>query len=94
MRLPPDQVERFFRIWRPLILYVNRKLRGEPAILDARPDEPWDTQNVYTIREALWANEAVREALVTENPAGLSAADLTIVESGRHPAERKETQQP
>ena len=84
MQLPPDQVERFFAIWRPLLLFVNQRLRVEPAMLDAKVDESWDYNLVFPIREALWANDALREAFIAENPAGLSPADLAIVERWRH----------
>src|SRR5215210_8014606 len=84
MRLPPDQVERFYAIWMPLILFVNQRLRVEPAMRDATEDEPWDPRKVLPIREALWANDRVREDFIAENPAKLPEADLAIVESWRH----------
>jgi hypothetical protein len=46
-------------------------------------DETWDGRLVHAIREALWANDSIREAFLAENPAGLSRADLTLVESWR-----------
>jgi hypothetical protein len=84
MRLSPEQIERFFAIWKPLILYVNRRLNVEPAMLNAKVDESWDHRQVFAIREALWANDAIREAFVAENPANLAPADLAIVESWRY----------
>jgi hypothetical protein len=84
MTLPPEQVDRFYAIWKPLIRFVNRRLRVEPGMLSARDDVPWDPRPVLAIREALWANDPVREAFIAENPAGLPAADLAIVESWRH----------
>jgi hypothetical protein len=84
MRLPPEQVEHFYAIWKPLILFVNERLRLELALLGAGGDEPWDPQKVYTVREALWADDALREAFMAENPAHLSPADLAIVDSWRH----------
>jgi hypothetical protein len=83
MRLPPEQVERFYAVWKPLILFVNRRLRVEPALPEDE-SAAWDPQMVYAVREALWANDPVREAFVAENPAGLSAADLALVASWRH----------
>jgi hypothetical protein len=84
MRLPPEQVEHFYAIWKPLILFVSERLRLEPGLLGARGDKPWDPQKVYTVREALWADDALREAFIAENPAHLSPADLAIVDSWRH----------
>ncbi len=84
MQLPPDQVERFYAIWKPLLLHVNRKLRVEPAMLRATADERWDYHKVFPIREALWANDPLRHEFIAENPAGLSAADLAIAASWDH----------
>jgi hypothetical protein len=84
MRLPPEQVEHFYAIWKPLLLFVNRQLHVEPEMLDAKVDDRWDAQKAFPIREALWANDPIREAFIAENPAGLSPADLAIVESWRH----------
>jgi hypothetical protein len=83
MRLSPEQIERFYAIWKPLILFVNQRLHIEPTMFDARLDGTWAAQKVYAIREALWANDSIREAFIAENPAQLSAADLAIVESWR-----------
>ena len=84
MQLPPEQVKRFYAIWKPLLLFVNQKLRVEPAMLGIGVDERWDHQQVYAIREALWTDDSVREAFIAENPAHLAPADLAIVESWRH----------
>jgi hypothetical protein len=84
MRLPPDQVEHFYAIWKPLIVFVNERLRLEPGLPSGGGAGSWDPQKVYTVREALWADDALREAFIAENPARLSPADLAIVDSWRH----------
>jgi hypothetical protein len=84
MNLTPEEVERFYAIWKPLILFVNRRLRLVPDMLSADLAGPWDPHHVLTIRDALWADDALREAFVAENPAGLPAEDLAMVESWRH----------
>ena len=84
MRLSPEQVEHFYAIWKPLILFVNERLRLEPGLLGAGGDRPWDPQKVYTVREALWADDTLRAAFIAENPAHLSPADLASVASWRH----------
>jgi hypothetical protein len=84
MRPPPEQVERFFAIWRPLILFVNEKLRLEPDMLGVGVKDRWDYRKVYPIREALWADDSLREAFIAPDPAHQSPADLAIVASWRH----------
>jgi hypothetical protein len=84
MQLTAAEVEHFYAIWRPLILFVNRRLRLVPGMLSAGLAEPWNVQEVVKIRDAMWADDSLREAFVAENPAGLPAEDLAIVTSWRH----------
>src|SRR3989440_248273 len=41
-------------------------------------------QPIYQLRDALWANDALREQFVAENPAQLPAADLALVASWQY----------
>jgi hypothetical protein len=84
MNLTAPEVERFYSVWKPLILFVNRQLRLVPAMLSIELDAPWDIREVVKIRDAMWADDSLREAFIAENPAGLAAEDLALVESWRH----------
>jgi hypothetical protein len=85
MTLEPQEVERFYRIWWPLLSYVNRVKGGlvknwpeSPKTGKVKPDA------ALKIRGALWADDAVREAFIAENPASLDGDDLAIVGSWKH----------
>jgi len=67
-----------------MMLFVNRRLRLVPAMLADDFAGPWDAGEVLPLRDALWADDSLRQAFIAENPAGLSAADLAIVESWQH----------
>ena len=84
MKLTAAEVERFYAIWKPLILFVNRRLRLVPEMLSPDFDEPWDANQFVKIRDAMWADDSLREAFIAENSAGLSAEDLALVESWKH----------
>ena len=84
MKLTAPEVERFYAIWKPLILFVNRRLRLVPQMLSPAFDSPWDLRHALKIRDAMWADDTVREAFIAENPAKLPAEDLTLVDSWRH----------
>lgn len=84
MQLTKAEVERFYAIWTPLILFVNRRLRLVPTMLSAGVDDPMDIREVVKIRDAMWADDSHREAFIAENPAGLPDEDLATVESWRH----------
>jgi hypothetical protein len=47
-------------------------------------DRPWDLRHACKIRDAMWADDAVRQAFVAENPAKLAVEDLALVESWQH----------
>jgi len=84
MKLTPEQADRFYAIWWPLLSYVNDRRRlfpGRPAATDRAP---LTFKEALPLRAALWADESLREAFVAENPAGLVAADLATVASWKH----------
>ncbi len=81
MRLPPQETERFYRIWFALLHYVNTQLQLVPAFPAAPGKEDVSTTVTIQVRDALWANDALREQFIAENPAQLSAADLALVAS-------------
>jgi hypothetical protein len=84
MILPAAEAERFFRIWWPLLSYVNSK-RGIVHKLETRPrDGALKMRQAVQLRDALWADDSLRQDFITENPAGLSEADLVIVASWQH----------
>src|SRR6266704_2272697 len=76
MQLPAEQTARFYRIWLALLRYVNAQLHLVPAFptseerngLLALSDE-------LHLRNALWADDELREHFISANPADLSSAD-------------------
>ncbi len=84
MKLPPEQVARFYRIWFPLLNYVNAHRRILPSFPMAPGEESIAPSDAHKLRTALWADDALREQFVAENPASLPPADLTLVASWQH----------
>lgn len=83
MILAPADTARFYTIWFPLLHFVSRR-RGIvpdfPATYGAGSVSPNDA---VQLRDALWADDSLREAFIVENPAGLGEADLALVASWR-----------
>src|SRR5260370_24258366 len=84
MLVPPQETERFYRIWFRLLHYVNRELHLVPAFPVATGKEEVSTADIIQVRDALWADDALREQFIAENPAQLSAADLALVASWQY----------
>ncbi len=84
MRLPPQQVERFFGVWFALLRYVNEQKQIVPS-----SSSTWKIGGVpldvaFPVREALWEDDSLRRAFIAENPAKLAQDDLALVESWQH----------
>jgi hypothetical protein len=84
MCLPTPQVDRFYAIWRPLLYFVNERLKLVPSLLGARMDAKLPTQEAAKIREKLWADDALLDEFAAENPASLSEADLALAKSWKN----------
>jgi hypothetical protein len=87
-QLPPPETERFYRIWFALLHYVNAQQRLVPAFPatweEATEEGSVPLDAVQPLRDALWAEDTVREQFIADNPARLPAADLALVASWEH----------
>jgi hypothetical protein len=84
MHLPPQQTNRFYHIWFALFRYINEERQLIPP-LPATPERALiSPADAFKLRNALWADEALRESFIESNPAGLTPADLALVESWRY----------
>jgi hypothetical protein len=85
MLLEPQDVERFFKLHRAFMFFVNQRLK---VISDdfATPDEfaALLPEVRLKVREAFLAHVDLIEPFVAENPAHLSEDELDIVRSWRH----------
>jgi hypothetical protein len=81
MLLQPQETERFYRIWFPLLRFVNAQRQlvpdfpAQPTPGSIKPDE------AGKIRSALWADNSLLDQFIAENPAALPSADLEMVAS-------------
>ena len=84
MILPPEQTARFYRIWFPLLRYVNDQRQLIAHFPDDPDEEGLAVADAGVLRNALWADDALRERFVSDNPAGLPPADLEPVASWQY----------
>ena len=81
MHLTNSEVERFYNLWFPLLHYVNQRRKLVPSFPQAWRDASVSPEVVVPLRNALWEDDALREAFIAENPAKLSQPDLTLIAS-------------
>jgi len=85
MQLPPEQTARFYQIWLALLHYVNDQLHLVPAFpASEERNGLLPLSDELQLRNALWADDELRERFISANPAGLSSADLAVVASWRY----------
>lgn len=64
MRLPPQETKRFYRIWFALLHYVNTQLQLVPTFPATPGEEDVSTEVTIQLRDALWANDGLREQFI------------------------------
>jgi hypothetical protein len=85
MQLPSEQTARFYRIWLALLHYVNDQLHLVPAFpASEERNGLLPLSDELHLRNALWADDGLRERFISANPAGLSSADLAVVARWRY----------
>lgn len=84
MLLAPEETARFYRVWLALLHYVNAQRQLVPAFSPDPEQGSIPTEAALRLRDALWADDALREQFVAVNPAGFPPADLTLVASWGH----------
>jgi hypothetical protein len=84
VQLSSEQTARFYRIWLALLRYVNEEQHLVPAFSPAEEEASLPLSDEMQLRNALWANDGLRERFVTVNPARLDAADLAVVASWQY----------
>lgn len=85
MQLPREQTKRFYRMWLALLHYVNDQLHLVPAFpASEERNGLLPLSDELQLRNALWADDELRERFISANPAGLSSAELAVVASWRY----------
>ena len=82
--LTPQQTERFYHIWFALLHYVNEQQHLSSDFPDTPQEGAIRPADAIGLRNALWADDALREKFIVDNPAGLPPDDLTLVASWQH----------
>jgi len=79
MYLSQEDAALFYRLLFTLQFYVNQTLALHPAITTLAAYQALDQQSKVVVRDALYAQPALLEQFVAQNPAQLTPAELTIV---------------
>jgi hypothetical protein len=89
MRLPPEQVKRFYHIWFELLHYVHEQRNLVPNFPDTPMAMSISPEDALQLRTALWADDSLLESFIATNPAGLPSTDLALVASWKYRVDGK-----
>jgi hypothetical protein len=84
MNLPEKGVDNFYRLYHGLLFYANEKFKIiEPL---KKPEDIFGASldDIMELKEKLYANPAIIDNFVTENPMGFSSQDIDIIRSWKN----------
>jgi hypothetical protein len=84
MILEPHETQRFYKIWFPLLHYVNGRRNLVPELPSTPEDGSISPDDAYKVSTALWSENALRDTFIAENPFNLPPPDLALVRSWDH----------
>lgn len=81
MHLSSKDAKRFFTVWFKLLHYVNQRQKLVPTFPKEWRNGGVQPRVALPLRNALWADDSLRDAFIAENPYDLSRDDLSLVHS-------------
>ncbi|HJZ48605.1 MAG TPA: hypothetical protein VKE41_15620 [Roseiflexaceae bacterium] len=81
MILEPHETQRFYRIWFPLLHYVNEQRNLVPDLPASPVDGAISPNDAYKVSSALWADDGLRHRFIAENPFDMPPEDLALIAS-------------
>lgn len=79
MILRSEQAEYFYRLWIPLLDFVNRNRKIDKNLYGMTSPKGLPIETVRKFRDALWEDRKLLDEYARQNPNHLSATDLEIV---------------
>ena len=81
MRLSREEVELFYRLYRPLLVYANAKLNMVKGVSSPDEIEEIPLEETNRIRVELYKHPELMESFVRENPFNFSEEELRVIRS-------------
>jgi hypothetical protein len=84
MTLPTSEVDRFYKIWRALLLFVNQQKKVVKKFMKPADMDRITANDAFKIRNELWQNDGLLESFAAQNPGQLSPEDLALASSWKY----------
>jgi hypothetical protein len=79
MKLSPEDLAMFYRIWFALLTFVNTQTKIAPNWPKIPKMGSVSVEDAALLRDALWKDESLLGQFVAQNPSGLTEEELLIV---------------
>jgi len=81
MRLSKEDVKLFYRLYNPLLVYVNKKFKIIEGIDSPEDFKKFSIKKINKLRDRLYKHPELINSFVAENPLNFSANELKIIGS-------------
>lgn len=81
MKLSKKDVDLFYRLYYPLLVYVNKKFKIIEGIDSPEDLKKFSIKKIYKVRDRLYKHPELINSFITENPLNFSANELKIISS-------------
>ncbi|GAB6163034.1 hypothetical protein JCM12298_21940 [Desulfothermus naphthae] len=84
MKLSKKDVELFYKLYRPLLVYVNRKFDIVKGVNSSRDIKRCPLEEINKIRDKLYNHPEVIDSFIEENPFNFFSDELKIISSWKN----------
>lgn len=84
MKLSKEDIDLFYRLYHPLLVYVNKKLDIKKEINSPEDFKKFPVTEINKFREGLYSQPDLIDAFVTENSLNFSTGELEIISSWKN----------
>lgn len=84
LHLAPEDSQRFYSTWMPLLKWTNDIARVVPDFPLPSETHPIAPELAVKVRDVLWTRDDILERFVSENPMGIGDEELRLAKSWTH----------
>lgn len=84
MKLSKEDVELFYRLYHPLLCYVNKKFKIVKGINSPEDFKRFSIKEINKLRDRLYKQPELIDSFIIENPSNFSSNELEIISSWKN----------
>ncbi len=84
MQLPEPEIEHFYQLYKPLLVYTNQRFQITPGMKTPEDIEGYPFAETFKVREKLYQEPDLIDKFIADNSNNLSAEDIAIVKELRN----------